>query len=179
MAREIRFPKLTKVLQIFGETVEVLYREQLRENNHIATATLHDTLYTRVQHRGVALEVSIYLQDYWYWLENGRQAGARFPPIDKIREWIRIKPIIPQENDLGKTPTENQLVFLLSRSIAEKGIEGKPMLEDSVNEALQQLEQDIINALQEDVQDAINEQFIEAFAGNNKFKNITIRTTTR
>jgi hypothetical protein len=53
---------------------------------------------------------------YWYQQKHGRKPG-KFPPIDDILDWIRIKGI--QAKD-GKTTTR-QLAFLFARKIAQRG----------------------------------------------------------
>jgi hypothetical protein len=68
--------------------------------------------------RPVATETegTLYGSGYWYQLKHGRKPG-KFPPIDMILEWIRVKQITPRDN---KT-TERQLAFLFARKIAQKG----------------------------------------------------------
>ena len=77
--------------------------------------------------------IGVSMEDYFQWAENGRKPG-KFPPIEKIREWIRIKPVLPTPLKNGKLPTENQLAFLISRKIALKGTEGSHMFEKTMNE---------------------------------------------
>lgn len=48
-------------------------------------------------------------------MENGTK--PHFPPVNKIEEWIRIKPIIPDSRN-GKVPTTKQLAFMIQSSIA-------------------------------------------------------------
>ena len=70
--------------------------------------------------------------DYWKWAEYGRKPG-KFPPIEKIKEWIKVKPILPRPTD-GKLPTENQLAFLIARKIATKGTKGSGVYAKTVKE---------------------------------------------
>ena len=67
------------------------------------------------------------------YVENGRGPG-KFPPIDKILEWIRVKPVIPYTDSRGRLPTEEQLAFLIARKIAEQGTEGRNVLFETVDE---------------------------------------------
>ena len=65
-------------------------------------------------------------------MENGRQPG-KFPPLDVIKQWIQIKPVIPNIRN-GKLPTLDQLTFLISRSIARNGIPPKNYLASTLME---------------------------------------------
>lgn len=59
--------------------------------------------------------------DYTYYMINGRKAGGKFPPVGKIRQWIKDKGITPTGNI-----TINQLTYLISRKIAVEGITPSP-----------------------------------------------------
>lgn len=59
---------------------------------------------------------TLYGAKYFYQQIHGRKPG-KFPPIDEILNWIRIKGIQARDN---KTTTR-QLAFLFARKIAERG----------------------------------------------------------
>ena len=81
---------------------------------------------------------------YWKYVDNGRKAG-KWPPIDKIIEWIKVKPIIP-DNRFGRLPTEKQLAYLIGRKIYEKGIEPKHTLHNSINDIMDTIFMDELEA---------------------------------
>ena len=96
------------------------YRRKLMDDNKRATGQLiNDTAYV-VEYDGRYLIVSLNLPDEWKYVEYGRKPG-KFPPINAIRQWIRVKPILPRPYK-GKVPTENQLAYLIGRKIAKDGI---------------------------------------------------------
>lgn len=85
---------------------------------------------------GTVFKVVMSIADYYKYLDEGRKPG-KFPPIDKIKEWITIKPIVPQTIN-GITPTVNQLSYLIARKIALKGID--PLgLTDKINKEFKQI----------------------------------------
>lgn len=99
------------------------------------------------------------LEDYWKYVEYGRKSG-KYPPINKIKEWIRIKPIVPRAIN-GKVPTTNQLAFLISRKIANEGIEAKNYLENTLNESedlIERLAERIAEQIIEDNENIINDE---------------------
>ena len=120
-------------LNEYAERAEELYKRKLTDKGINASYKLLNSVETVVRRNDDEFIVTINLEPYWYYVENGRKAG-RFPPIDKILEWIRIKPITPYSDSRGRLPTEEQLAFLISRKIAEQGTEGRNVLYETVDE---------------------------------------------
>ena len=120
-------------LDEYAEKAEELYKRKLTDKEINASYKLLNSVETTVKRNDDTFTVTINLEDYWYYVENGRKAG-RFPPIDKILEWIRVKPIAPYSDSRGRLPTEEQLAFLIARKIAEQGTEGKHILYETVDE---------------------------------------------
>lgn len=108
------------------------YRKALKEKDSIATGSLAYDATKTIRIEGDHIAVYFNLNDYWKYVENGRRPG-KFPPIDKIREWIQIKNIIPRMGPDNKIPSTDQLAFLISRKIAREGIEGKHQLETTLD----------------------------------------------
>ena len=80
-----------------------------------------------------AFEVTMRLNDYWKYVEEGvrgsrnmsspyRNPGWKAYPF--ILKWIEIKPVLPRPNSNGKQPTPKQLGYLITRSIVENGTQG-------------------------------------------------------
>ena len=92
------------------------------------------------------------MPEYWKYVEYGRKPG-KFPPIDKIRQWIKVKPVLPRPGKNGKLPTENQLAFLIARKIAKKGIPATHSLSKTVNnfnlrsQIMKELERQVIKEI--------------------------------
>ena len=120
-------------LDEYAEKAKELYKRKLTEKEINASYKLLNSVETTVKRNDDEFIVSINLEDYWIFVENGRKAG-RFPPIDKILEWIRIKPVIPYSDSRGRLPTEEQLAFLIARKISEQGTEGRNVLFETVDE---------------------------------------------
>lgn len=120
-------------LDEYAEKAEELYKRKLTDKEINASYKLLNSVETTVKRNDDEFVVTINLEDYWIYVENGRKPG-RFPPIDKILEWIRIKPITPYSDSRGRLPTEEQLAFLIARKIAEQGTEGRKVLYETVEE---------------------------------------------
>lgn len=133
MANEelIRFPNLERVLNEYGQALQDEYKLRLLKDGKTASYNLVDTVRYIYTSNGRKYEISLNLASYWRYVEYGRKPG-KYPPPDKILEWVRIKPLLPRPMKNGKLPTEKQLAFLIGRKIAEEGIDAGNQLQDSV-----------------------------------------------
>ena len=134
-------------IKIIADQIVDIYRAQLDEKNINASGKLRDTVETVVEIRGNKIVISLNLQDYWKFVEEGRPPGG-YPPPPNIANWIKIKPVIPDARS-GKIPSDRQLVYLISRKIATKGYEGrfplKATLEDpKMNNIIQDIKNEIV-----------------------------------
>lgn len=150
----LNFKHLEQVLKEYGQAVEDLYRDKLTEGNKVASGELINTLRYIYYHNENRWEISLNLQDYWYYVEHGRNPG-KFPPVDKILEWIDIKPILPYPDKNGKLPTPNQLAYLIGRKIANEGIEAGNQLQETIEELNDRYMLKIELALSEDLDKSI------------------------
>lgn len=129
---EFEFKNIRQYLNYLGNTLVNNYRNNLKNRNVDATGKLGNTLSFKVVSEDGVLAVDLSLEDYWKYVEYGRQAG-KFPPISSIKEWIKVKPVIPNIKN-GHLPTVEELSYLISRKIAQKGILPRPILSDSIDE---------------------------------------------
>ena len=137
-----------EVLNRYGQRVIDLYRSNLINSGHNATGKLSSTASFTVEVEDQDISVTIHLEDYYRYIEEGRRPG-RFPPVDAILGWIQAKHIMPREIN-GKLPTEMQLAFLIGRKIAEQGIDGTHDLATAQNTAKSEFEEAIRAALKQD-----------------------------
>lgn len=140
---------LVRILRDYGEQIINSYRQKLYQGGSNATGLLGNSLSTTVTAEDGIYEVKLNIQDYWKYVEYGRLPGS-FPNIDAIRKWIQVKPVIPTVQNNGKLPTLEQLTFLISRGIAENGIEPRYYLNDTLDELdLTPLEEGITRSLEQ------------------------------
>lgn len=123
--------ELTTIQNIINEFTDTL-KSVISSNGSNASGTLSKSITGIVKMNDKYLTVSISLEDYWKYIEYG--TNPHFPPVDKIREWIRVKPVLPRPLASGKLPTENQLAFLISRKISKFGTKPKPFLNNTKEE---------------------------------------------
>ena len=152
---EIKWEHLTEVLNRYGELLAVRYKSYVPE----ASGKLVQSVKYEFKHNDRIYEVGLWLEDYWKYVEYGRKAG-KFPPIDKIKEWISVKPVVPRPMKNGKLPTINQLAFLIARKIAREGIEPKNILKRTVEEVNNEMLMSIKMAIMEDLKRDITESLV-------------------
>jgi hypothetical protein len=101
----------------------------------------------------------LHLAEYWKFVEGGRKPGT-FPPVDAIRKWIEVKPIVPRPDKNGRLPTIEQLSFLIGRKIATQGIPATPALKLSLDSVYQQMVTAVGEALAQDLGDRVTQVFV-------------------
>lgn len=152
--------ELLQVLMDLANEIEENYKQKLVDSGHYTTDyALLDSIKTQVVNNDTGYEITMTLNDYWKWLENDTK--PHFPPVDKIREWIQIKPIIPRPNALGRKPTENQLAYLIGRKIYNEGTTGTHDLERTKDAVIPMYRERIAQALGHDVENYIRKVFKE------------------
>ena len=144
------------ILEQYGNIVIDNYRRLSYQGDSVASGRLVNSLGSFVVSGEGTYELYLRLEDYWKYVEYGRGPG-KFPPLEKIREWIDVKPVIPTVYN-GKLPTVDQLAYLIGRKIATEGIQPKNYLQNTLDELdLKPLEDAITRSLE------------------NKFDNIAIK----
>lgn len=157
----MEWENLTRVLNDYGENLVENYQSALADRGINASGDLSKSLKYKIDTgtSGV-VEVKLELAHYWKYIENGRRAG-KFPPLTAIKEWIRVKPIIPRPMANGKLPTENQLAFLIGRSIKENGILPRPILQERIDWSLTAFMNEIEQAIADDLSNEVEIMFNE------------------
>ena len=127
----VNFEELRQVLDEYAREAVELYKYQLSLGNKNASRKLADTATARVEVNGQTYEVVMNLQEYWKFVERGRQGldssptkvktnipsytpnalkkelelhpvSAGFPPVSAIMDWILVKPVLPRPSADGK-----------------------------------------------------------------------------
>lgn len=152
----LQFTHLQQALAQYGDAIADRYKTNLEASGRRATGNLITSVNTKVTVNGNEFEVLLQLEDYWKYIEFGTK--PHFPPVSKILEWVKIKPILPTPMKNGKLPTEEQLAWMIAKKIDRVGTEGKPDLE----EALEEVDYNAIieEALDADIMESLDEIFM-------------------
>lgn len=150
------FENLTSVLNDFGKLLVEEYKDKLILEDVNASDNLYNSVTYMVEKNDTTYEVKLNLMHYWKYVENGRRAGAKMPPISAIEKWIEVKPVLPRPMSNGKLPTNKQLAYLIARKISIDGIAPRPLLQQSVDDVWRSMQEFIAEALAKDMEKEIN-----------------------
>lgn len=166
MDKLLKLDNLTDVLERFAVELEKEYKQNLKNNNRIATGKLYNTAKCEVL-KG-EYTVVFHLQDYWRYVEGGRDKTNNNGDGSlrrNILKWLEVKKILPKPID-GKLPTPQQLAYIISKRIHEKGYKGSQDLSKATD--------DIWDKYREEIYDAIDKDFDVALINIFKMKPLNI-----
>lgn len=152
----LNFTNLQIALNSFIEDFINTYKGLLIRDNKKASGNLISSLKpVSIEFANNKYQCSIQIAEYWKYVEYGRRPG-KFPPINNILNWIKIKPVIPRPMNGLKPPTEPQLAFLIARKIARDGIKAGNQFTEALNLTWTKWEQTISDAISQDLSQAID-----------------------
>lgn len=140
---------LTTIKDITNDFVVEL-KNRLKANDSYASGNLAKSIKGVVKQNGKYVIISIQLEDYWKYIENGTK--PHWPPVDAIKKWITVKPILPRPLKSGKLPTDNQLAYLIGRKISKVGTKAKPFLKPTITDF------DLVGKIYDEVTNLLNKQ---------------------
>lgn len=140
---------LTTIQDITNNFVVEL-KNKLKANDSYASGDLVNSIRGVVKQNGKYIVISIQLEDYWKYIENGTK--PHWPPVDAIKKWISVKPILPRPLKSGKLPTDNQLAYLIGRKISKVGTKAKPFLKPTITDF------DLVGKIYDEVTNLLNKQ---------------------
>lgn len=94
-----------------------LINEKVGRNTIAPDSELYKTLQVKATNDG-DIVFDLMLNDYLVFIESGRRAGAKFPPVEPIVKWARKRGI----------PTDNSTIYLIRRAISRDGIKPRPFM---------------------------------------------------
>lgn len=155
----MKFSRTESLLNSFAQTIVNRYRDKISE---YASGKLYKTIDYTITSQNDSYLVTINLEEYWKYIEKGRRAGAKMPPISAIENWIKIRKILPRPVTLKsgrqRVPTVQQLAYVIARSIAKQGIKPRPFMSESINQTIEDFKSKLSAAVREDVLDNLEQK---------------------
>lgn len=139
------------------------FLEEVTKSSMPAYYELKKKITFTLQVNDTLFEIEFNAPEYWKYANYGRGPG-KFPPLDKIEDWIKRRKISPYPLKSGRIPTRPQLAFLIGRKIAEEGFEGSGFLEFSLKQQEDYWEDRISDAISKDIEAEIME-WLSPFRG--------------
>lgn len=146
----INLNNVMETLEQYAQDVRNEYQDNLIRDGRIAGGKLLNSVEYHVVQNGQVYEVQLSLEDYWKYVEYGTR--PHFPPMDKILEWVRVKPVIPRPNEDGDLPSPKELAYLIARKISKKGTEGTDSLQNALDTINAEYKDKLIIALHKDME---------------------------
>ena len=150
--------EIEQILYDVAYQVAIDYQNELQSFGSVASGALNNVDF-EVEIKGGTYKVSLILQDYWKYVEYGRQPG-KLPNMGKLQEWIKVKHILPRPLTNGIVPTEKQLTYIIGKSIKEKGIPAKPALANALqknNDMLIKVKEAVSKSLDKEIKQMLKE----------------------
>lgn len=139
------------------------FLEEVTKSSMPAYYELKKKITFTLQVNDTLFEIEFNAPEYWKYANYGRGPG-KFPPLDKIEDWIKRRKISPYPLKSGRVPTRPQLAFLIGRKIEEEGFEGSGFLEFSLKQQEDYWEDRISDAISRDIEAEIME-WLSPFKG--------------
>lgn len=140
------FPHIESVLNKYS----IALVESLQSKGIKRTSNLSQSVELKQTIEPLKTIYEVLMNEYWYYIDQGRgetEKGEKPGEVkEAIRKWIQREGIKAEERN-GITPTEDQLVFLITRKIHKEGFPGR----DFVSGPFEQFEEEITEALQADL----------------------------
>lgn len=154
----MKFDNLENYLLEYAIQFEDKFKEKIIEHGLHATDNLYNSFSIDIEANDTNYQVIVDVAPYLKFIESGRKPNSKFPPLNAIRGWIQAKGIVPRQYK-GVTPTNNQLAYLIGRSIAEKGVKPKPIL----SQTKQELQEDFMIGIRDAITKDVNIELANAF----------------
>ena len=157
-----------KALDDFGAYFRNLLQDRIIEEDLISTGELLNDLDYIVEAEEATFTVSVKIKDYFKYLDEGTAPAGKYKnpgwaAFPHIRNWITVKPIYPEVDNAGKTPSVDQLAFLITRSMKEKGMEPRNIWAPAVQEAVDKFERELGDAILEDLGSDLERVLLEIY----------------
>jgi len=131
---------ILRVVQNWGNELIAQMQNRLRANKKNASSSLSQSIEPQIkQARADNLRLTILMEDYWQYVEDGRRAG-KMPPIKNIYEWIQNKR--PVQQKIAQSPNRiaatKSLAYVIARKIGQKGTKAQPFVTPSLKKVTTQ-----------------------------------------
>lgn len=139
------FTNIERVLQKYSDAIIA----SLESKGIKRTSNLSQSLEVSKDVQPLKTIFEVLANEYWYYIDQGRGKTENGEPPGEVKEaikrWIRREGIKAEERN-GRTPTEDQLAFLITRKIHREGFPGR----DFVSGPTAEIESELDKAFEED-----------------------------
>jgi hypothetical protein len=157
---DIKWNHLREVLEGYADAWIKNAHANLNKNDSNASGQLQRSMnLDKIVIDDNKMRITIELEDYWYYLENGtspnygaKNPTRKMPPIQPIIDWIESKPVPPKVQGL----TIEQRAFAIAKGIQKNGTKPHPFFEKTKKQTWNEFKDDIAEAVEMDVSDYLD-----------------------
>lgn len=139
---------IRSILDSNGQMLIRNLQKDLEVKKTNASSTLSKSLKFVTEVNQTSVIGTLYAEDYWVFVNEGRKAGKR-PPMASIEKWIKQKPIAL------KDISETQLAFLIARKIGKEGTKGTKVFTNNTTVIANNLQKELPKELSETLKNNI------------------------
>jgi hypothetical protein len=137
-------------------------QKSLQDVDRVSSAKLYQSIEVDIERGSKKISFELKMEDYWKFVDEGRKAGGKMPPIDAILKFINFRRIKPINNKkivkdkkakkISRDRANKQLAYLIARKIQKRGIKPTHFYSNVVNNTFkEQFKEDISKAFKGDV----------------------------
>lgn len=159
----LTFPHLRAVLEEYGKAAAERYKQQLAENDTVASGDLQKSIHHAITIGEQTIDVEIIAAEHWQYPEFGTR--PHWAPIDALKKWVRDKGIEHEDKAISRA------AYAIRWSIHENGTlrksdgtRGKHDLETALSALDAEYTDRILDALKRDIEDGVGFMLIKAFS---------------
>ena len=135
---------VTRIIQNWGNELIKQLQNNLLKNKSNASSSLSQSITPEITQPATGYNLSIMMQDYWFYVENGRkptQGGGNGQLYKNIYEWIQNKADI-QSKIISKSPdtiaATKSLAYVITRKIHREGTKARPFASPALKQVTTQ-----------------------------------------
>jgi hypothetical protein len=124
---------ILRIVQNWGNELIAQMQNRLRINNTNATSSLSSSISPKITSKPGGYRLTTMMQDYWYYVENGRKRGEK-PPYANIYEWVQNKKEMQMKINQSpdKIAATKSLAFAIRNVIGKRGTKAQPFISNSL-----------------------------------------------
>lgn len=131
---------ILRIIQNWGNEFIKQLQNNLLKNKSNASSSLSQSITPEVKTQQKGYNLSIMMEDYWFYVEEGRRSG-KTPPIKNIYEWIQNKREIQSKfisKSTDRIAATKSLAYVIARKIGREGTRAKPFVSPALKQVTTQ-----------------------------------------
>jgi hypothetical protein len=131
---------ILRIIQNWGNEFIKQLQNNLLKNKSNASSSLSQSITPEVKAQQKGYNLSVMMEDYWFYVEEGRRSG-KTPPIKNIYEWIQNKREIQSKfisKSTDRIAATKSLAYVIARKIGREGTMAKPFVSPALKQVTTQ-----------------------------------------